>query len=383
MLNRLILNIERLLLTNECVIIPEVGGFVSHPCPAIYIPDQHKFIPPSKAIVFNPTLNHADKLLPQSYIQLYGMSVEEAERSLENDIEALLKILNESGYIQFRFSGVLRKMTDGKLVFEIEQDTSFAGLKPFGLFAFHLPPVAQTARQDNAQTTNGIVQLPSKTGEKRTIYLPVNRKLIRAIGISAAAVGLFLIVSMPLKDTGSKTCPASFTPSEMISQHATDNILQDTAANISVTNEAVAPKVDSSQIKVNEPVAEQKQPPVDVKKDSRQTIKPPSTVKADAPTTSAASASSATPTASASSTTPAASAEKTYYIIIGSFAAEKHALQFMQEINLPELTMMGIVKNEGRARVYAAKFSDRAEAQQYLLRLKETPKIKDAWIYTQ
>jgi len=403
---RLVLHIERLLLTNDCVMIPEVGGFVLHPCPAIYLSDEHKFIPPSKAIVFNPNLNHADRLLPQSYMQLHGMTWEEAQRSLQNDIEALWVLLNGEGAIHFGQTGVLRKGADGKLFFEAAQDTSFAGLKPFGLYPFYLPPMVRTERPELAETAARIVQL--QPASKRVIYLPLNRKWIRAVGISAAAIGLFLIVSMPLKDGDHISCSACLTPSQMLSQHTTDDLTRDTAANLMAAGEAITQHVDSLQIAVKEIVDKQMQPPPATQPNNQQTQQPvvqESVAKQTQPSVAQKTAEKkpnqpvaqapATPQtqqqmaqrpvnrqSQASSTNPAdAPNHQTYYVIIGSFAAEKHALQFMQEINLPELTTMGIVKNEERARVYAAKFTNKDEAQRYLLHLKATPKLKDAWIY--
>jgi len=419
---RLVLHIERLLLTNDCVMIPEVGGFVLHPCPAIYLSDEHKFIPPSKAIVFNPNLNHADRLLPQSYMQLHGMTWEEAQRSLQHDIEALWVLLNGEGAIHFGQTGVLRKGADGKLFFEAAQDTSFAGLKPFGLYPFHLPPMMRTEQPELAETAARIVQLPPVS--KRVIYLPLNRKWIRAVGISAAAIGLFLIVSMPLKDGDHISCSAGLTPSQMLSQHTTDDLTRDTAAHLMTAGEAITQPVDSLQIAVKEIVDKQMQPPPATQPNNQQTQQPgiqrsvaqttqqpvvqESVAKQTQPpvaqqTQQSTAKNQNQPVAQApatpqtqqqivqqpvnrqsqpSSTNPTnVPSQQTYYVIIGSFAAEKHALQFMQEINLPELTTMGIVKNEERARVYAAKFTSKDEAQRYLLQLKATPKLKDAWIY--
>jgi len=48
---------------------------------------------------------------------------------------------------------------------------------------------------------------------------------------------------------------------------------------------------------------------------------------------------------------------------------------------MPELTNMGIVTNDGRFRVYAAKFDNRKEAQNYILRLRANEKLKDTWLF--
>ena len=79
--------------------------------------------------------------------------------------------------------------------------------------------------------------------------------------------------------------------------------------------------------------------------------------------------------------TAEATSQMNYYAIIGSFASETQANQFMKQINMPELTNMGIVISDGRFRVYAAKFDNRDEAQNYLVRLRANEKFKDAWLF--
>lgn len=39
-------HIETLLLENDCVILPDLGGFVAHYNAATYIEEEHTFLPP-------------------------------------------------------------------------------------------------------------------------------------------------------------------------------------------------------------------------------------------------------------------------------------------------------------------------------------------------
>jgi hypothetical protein len=204
-MQRIFTHIERLLLTNDCVIIPGFGGFVLHPCPAVYQPETHRFCPPGKGIVFNPTLKHYDRLIPESYMQMYGMSFEDANISLRKDIEELHQVIDKEGSVNFEKTGFLRKDNVGKLFFETERNSSFVALKPYGLFPFHLPPVAQN-RQIIKTETSQVIKLEPKP--KRVVYLPVNRAMLRIVGVSAAAIALFLLVSTPVNDRESKSYKA-------------------------------------------------------------------------------------------------------------------------------------------------------------------------------
>ena len=212
-MQRLFTHIERLLMTNDCVIIPEFGGFVLHPCPAAYQPEKHRFCPPGKGIVFNPSLKHYDRLIPESYIQMYGMTFEDAHIILRKDIEDLSHVLDKERSVCFEKIGVLRKDDDGKLFFEAEQNSSFVALKPYCLYPFHLPPVVQDVQKLKIDTPQTIKLEPK---HKRVVYLPTSHTLLRVIGVSAAAVALFLLVSTPVSNLVKSSHSASLIPSEMV-----------------------------------------------------------------------------------------------------------------------------------------------------------------------
>ena len=64
-------HIEILLLENDCVVVPELGGFIAHYQPARYVEDEGIFLPPMRTIGFNPQLTMNDGLLAQSYMETY------------------------------------------------------------------------------------------------------------------------------------------------------------------------------------------------------------------------------------------------------------------------------------------------------------------------
>ena len=62
-------HIEVLLLENDCVIVPGLGGFIAHYRSCVYNEDTGEFCPPARTIGFNPQLVMNDGLLVQSYMQ--------------------------------------------------------------------------------------------------------------------------------------------------------------------------------------------------------------------------------------------------------------------------------------------------------------------------
>ena len=77
-------HIEILLLENECVIVPDFGGFMTHQVAAHYDEADRSFVPPTRTLGFNPQLRMNDSVLAQSYVEAYDISYPEALRRIEH-----------------------------------------------------------------------------------------------------------------------------------------------------------------------------------------------------------------------------------------------------------------------------------------------------------
>ena len=85
--------IKELLLLNDCVVVPDFGGFVSNYKPAQI--KHNRFMPPSKEIAFNPKLQKNDGLLINCISEKEGIGYFEAKLKVETFVdEALLKLEN-------------------------------------------------------------------------------------------------------------------------------------------------------------------------------------------------------------------------------------------------------------------------------------------------
>ena len=82
-------HIEILLLENDCVIVPELGGFIAHYQPAYYAESDNIYFPPMRTIGFNPQLTMNDGLLVQSYMQVHHTDFPDATRMIEQEVEEL------------------------------------------------------------------------------------------------------------------------------------------------------------------------------------------------------------------------------------------------------------------------------------------------------
>lgn len=111
-------HIEILLLDNDCVIIPEFGGFVAHHRNAIFDEEENTFLPPFRSLGFNPQLKINDSLLASSYVEAYDISYPEALTQIEKEVKELKSIIEDKGQYEFNGLGTLFSNIEGTYRFE-------------------------------------------------------------------------------------------------------------------------------------------------------------------------------------------------------------------------------------------------------------------------
>jgi len=125
--------IKELLLLNDCVIIPEFGGFVCNYRPAQI--KHNRFNPPSKEIAFNPKLQANDGLLINFISEREGIGYFDAKQQVDDFVEeSFLKLEN---YDRIVFEGIGQLYYDQKenLLFEPSDDTNLL-IDSYGLESF-------------------------------------------------------------------------------------------------------------------------------------------------------------------------------------------------------------------------------------------------------
>ena len=110
-------HIEILLLNNDCVIVPDLGGFMTHHVDARYVEEEGIFLPPLRTLGFNPQLKINDSLLAQSYVEAYDISYPEALQRIEDDVNELKMHLMNEGEYEMNDIGKLALNEDGNYVF--------------------------------------------------------------------------------------------------------------------------------------------------------------------------------------------------------------------------------------------------------------------------
>mgnify|MGYP001809883541 CR=1 FL=1 len=108
--------IKELLLLNDCVIIPEFGGFVANYKPATI--ENNQFFPPTKEIAFNNKLISNDGLLINYISEAEGLDYFSAKQKLDSFVEETMLNLEKNRNVYFEGVGYLHYDSRENLQFE-------------------------------------------------------------------------------------------------------------------------------------------------------------------------------------------------------------------------------------------------------------------------
>lgn len=168
---------KELLLEEDCVVIPEFGGFISSYRSAIIEPSKNILLPPGKHVSFNSKLSKNDGLLAKAISEKLGLSYKEALESIETRVQFWRNELDAKHYLEFEDLGSFILNKEGNLVFEQFNETNFLDTS-FGLSNVHAVPVERVGFTQKIEKS-----LNNKKAQPKTLKI--------MYGITAAAVIMF------------------------------------------------------------------------------------------------------------------------------------------------------------------------------------------------
>lgn len=210
-------HIEILLLENECVIVPDFGGFMTHHVSARYDEADCMFLPPHRTLGFNPQLRINDSVLAQSYVEAYDISYPEALRRIRTEVKELQQQLQEWGSYEMKNLGILTINQEGNYEFApCEAGVLSPDIYGLGNFTFkHLkddtlikPTVdlpQTTKMQEEQEVIPQDASLLDFTDDNQEIpdekAIVIKMAWIRNAVAVAAAVVAFFLISTPIANS--------------------------------------------------------------------------------------------------------------------------------------------------------------------------------------
>ncbi len=344
-------HIETLLLDNDCVVVPNFGGFIAHYQSAYFDEKSNTFFPPQRIIGFNPKLIMNDGLLVQSYMNYLATDFSDANLHIENEVDMLNEKLYNEGSVTLTNIGTITCNVDGTLAF-VPSEKRIDTPNLYGLTDFQCSIVTS---QKKVTTATG-----------RNIG---NNFIGTALGIAVALI-LFFFLSVPVENSyvesdnyaylgdaglfnsiksksfvGNVFNSTSSESSSDKSESATNNI-----TSISQDIESDKAKVEDVEIKHDDII---ETPTSEIEENNIvEEVKP---IQID---------------------------EKKFHVIISSTTSEKEAEMLVNQLHKKGYNQATIVSGRGvyKYRVSICNLNDEASAYQQINQFKANKTFMDAWV---
>ncbi len=353
-MKELVRHIEFLLLDNDCVIIPQFGGFVTRHMPAKYIEDEQLFLPPIRTVGFNMQLKEDDGLLVNSYMKTYQATEAEARNLLRKQINQLRQELLENGSCDMGSLGLLTSDENGTLKFSPCQAGTVCPAF-YGLDALLFTPL-----QENKNETTLSANQSIKEKNNNEITIRLKKVWLQNIAAVAAVVLMFLILSPSARNTGMlSNDKAEFANLMTVGTQLT------TAQNVSVNNQ-VASQYAKKNIKTADDLNKLSAEDESAKHlDTQVADKVQSEVSNNKPDC-------------CSQTKPL----KGYCIVVASAISEKNANLFVEKLHNEGYNDAQVYTKGHMTRVVFPGYSSEEEAYNDLRKLSKTSEeFSTAWVY--
>lgn len=345
-------HIEILLLNNDCVIVPNLGGFVAHHREAYYDGNDQLFLPPLRTIGFNPKLHLNDSLLAQSYIEAYDISYPDAMNRIEEEVNELKQTLENEGSYELNDIGTLSLNEDGHYEF-MPCEAGILTPSLYGLSSFDMECVESTAEE----TAEIVSMEPQMTAEEkpmipaavkqeepeekqpRTITIRVST-LRNAAAIAAAVLALFLITTPLGRDSKAGFSFSDFEKSWLY---------------------RIMPKEKTTTT-------------TDAK------LQPEQTVKQETTTENAPAVSVQAPAIPQEVVAPAAP-QHYWSIVLASKVSMKNAKAYVEQLTNDGYNLAEILVQKSGNRVIYGKYTTEKEAYAVLGKMRQQVPFHEAWVY--
>ena len=368
-------HIEALLLENDCVIVPGLGGFVAHYASATRVKEENIFLPPTRIIGFNPQLKMNDGLLVQSYMSVYGTNFSDATKMVERKVDELIATLHEDGKVDLPNVGEVRYTIHNTFDFA-PYDNKITTPYLYGLDAFEMQELSALEKPSTENVAAYSAPAAIKK-EKRTFSIKFNRAYLTNAAAVVAAIVLSFFFSTPIENTEVvEENYAKLLPDELFEKIEKQSLaITPIVVKQNTPTRKSANKQKGTQKKVVAPVAVR-----EVKVGKTPAVSTEAQAKAE---TSKAVVTSETPkqnvqpvAAKQSVATP----KSPYHIIIASVGTEQDAEAMAAQLVAKGFSTAKAIVGDGKMRVSIESCGTEVEAYQALARIRQNEMYKNAWV---
>ena len=375
-------HIEVLLLENDCVIVPGLGGFVAHYTPAMRVAEENVFLPPTRIIGFNPQLKMNDGLLVQSYMAVYDTDFSDATRIVEKEVAHIFTALHEEGKVDLPNIGELRYSIHGIYDF-VPYDHKITTPYLYGLDSFEMQELAELKKPYMEKTIRYSVPVVPED-KKRRFEIKFTRSYLSNAVAMIAVVALFFFLSTPIENTEVvEGNYAQLLPNELFEMIEKESL----AINpIVVSRKADTPKASAQ--KNTGQKAKKKVVPVAVREvkvgqanaQNAPVVSQPKQQAAEVSSSTSVTTKSEIQKTTAGTVAPSLVSAQKYHVIIASVGTEKDAEAMAKQLIEKGYPHAKAIVGDGKMRVSIESCGTETEAYQALNRVRQNETYKNAWV---
>ena len=382
-------HIEVLLLENDCVIVPGLGGFVAHYTPAMRVAEENVFLPPTRIIGFNPQLKMNDGLLVQSYMAVYDTDFSDATRIVEKEVAYIFTALHEDGKVDLPNIGELRYSIHGIYDFA-PYDHKITTPYLYGLDSFEMQelaelkkPYAELKKPYMEKTIRYSVPVVPED-KKRRVEIKFNRSYLSNAVAMIAVVALFFFLSTPIENT--EVVEGNY--AQLLPNELFEMIEKESLAINPIVVSRKADTLKTSAQKNTGQKAKKKVVPVAVREvkvgqanaQNAPVVSQPKQQAAEVSSSASATIKSEVQKTTAGTVAPSLVSAKKYHIIIASVGTEKDAEAMAKQLIEKGYPHAKAIVGDGKMRVSIESCGTETEAYQALNRVRQNETYKNAWV---
>lgn len=375
-------HIEVLLLENDCVIVPGLGGFVAHYTPAMRVAEENVFLPPTRIIGFNPQLKMNDGLLVQSYMAVYDTDFSDATRIVEKEVAYIFTALHEDGKVDLPNIGELRYSIHGIYDFA-PYDHKITTPYLYGLDSFEMQELAELKKPYMEKTIRYSVPVVPED-KKRRFEIKFNRSYLSNAVAMIAVVALFFFLSTPIENT--EVVEGNY--AQLLPNELFEMIEKESLAINPIVVSRKADTLKTSAQKNTGQKAKKKVVPVAVREvkvgqanaQNAPVVSQPKQQAAEVSSSTSVTTKSEIQKTTAGTVAPSLVSAQKYHVIIASVGTEKDAEAMAKQLIEKGYPHAKAIVGDGKMRVSIESCGTETEAYQALNRVRQNETYKNAWV---
>jgi len=316
--------IEELIIKHECIIVPNLGGFLTYRDKAFV--RNNIFYAPTEHIRFNPLLTYHDGLLTEAYMRDRNIGYTEALNTIQADVEQIKKSLNNGNTFLLGRIGALSLSADNNIILR-NSDSKFLP-ENIGLPIVHLKQLSSTS-----------------TNTGNTIILNVPRVSSNALRYVAMLAVVFIL-------------------SFLIPTHVTDTVHE----------ASFYKQITDYKLQITDSISNQ----------ATNTITPINPIDSIASINSIATIDTITTIKTTQNPHQPSTLNSKYHLIIASLTTQAEAEDYIANHKHFDQSQLQIIESKGKFRISAAGFNKYKEALNYMDSIRtNVASAPKAWILCQ